>query len=344
MRRRISGLVAVILLLAVFTPGTGAHAATEKAKRTVDVGIREPAENEIAQLKLDKAQARRELRQAASATSAPVTTQSTVGEEKLWLAADFVSGRLYLKKYTLRAIGNNIEVWVASDEDVVSTDTNFPEGDCRNGVRTEITDEQVAYLVDQFDNNILPKESATFSVAPDQDGSEAIIQAIFPELEPAGGLLHRGRRRYRRAHRQRAGRELLRHEQLAGVLVRRRVLLAVVPAAPRSQRDDDRRVRLAAPHRRDNPPHEPTDDLCTSAPARPFLYEGVVRARVPAPAPVLRGPGGDDVDERGPRRLGADPDRLRRPDHPDHGARLRQPRPVLPGMAGRADGLESDPT
>src|SRR5688500_6379100 len=113
MRRRISGLVAVILLLAVFTPGTGAHAATEKAKRTVDVGIQHVEADKAASLQLDRAQARRELRQEAS-TSGPVTTQSTVGDEKLWLAADFVSGRLYLKEYTLRAIGNNIEVWVAS--------------------------------------------------------------------------------------------------------------------------------------------------------------------------------------------------------------------------------------
>ena len=41
-----------------------------------------------------------------------------------------------------------------------------------------------------------------------------------------------------------------------------------------------------------NPPH-PTraGNNCTSAPARPFLYEGVLRPRVPAPAHELRRPG-----------------------------------------------------
>ncbi len=274
MRRRISGLVAVILLLAVFTPGTGAHAATNAAKRTVDVGISEPAANEIAQLKLDRAQARRELRQVASATSAPVTTQSTVGDEKLWLAADFVSGRLYLKNYTLRAIGNNIEVWVASDEDTVSTDTNFPEGDCRNGERTQVTDEQVAYLVDQFDNNILPKESATFSVAPDQDGSEAIIQAIFPELElPADYYTGDGDDTV-------ALIDNVRDENFYDTNNSQGFSYVAGFFSPSYLQLLDRNVMTIDAfdwlHRTgDNPPHQPTDNLCTSAPARPNLYEGV---------------------------------------------------------------------
>src|SRR5204863_4093259 len=44
-------------------------------------------------------------------------------------------------------------------------------GDCRNGSRTTITTDQVNYLMQQFDTNILPKESAEFSVAPDRDGT-----------------------------------------------------------------------------------------------------------------------------------------------------------------------------
>jgi hypothetical protein len=177
MRRRICGLAAVIVLLTAFSPATGAHAAT---RRPVDVGIQHVEANKAANLKLDRREARQETREAATATatSAPVTAQSAVGEEKTWLAADFVEGSLYFKDYTLRAIGNNIEVWVASDEDDVSSDTNFPDGDCRNDERVTVTDEQVAYLVDQFDNNILPKESETFSVAPDRDGTNAVLPGL----------------------------------------------------------------------------------------------------------------------------------------------------------------------
>ena len=89
------------------------------------------------------------------------------------MAKDSTQGD-YVKQYTLRGIGNNVEVWVASDEDEISSGLDFPAGDCRNdGVRNVITDAQVNYLIDQFDNNIYPKESTTFSVPPTADGTKA---------------------------------------------------------------------------------------------------------------------------------------------------------------------------
>jgi len=263
MRRRISGLVAVILLLAVFTPGTGAHAATEKAKRTVDVGIQHIEADKASQLKLD-AEVRAEVRQAASATAAPVTTESVVGDEKAWLGADFIEGFFYFKDYTLRAIGNNIEVWVASDEDEVSTGTMFPDGDCRNDERTEITDEQVAYLVDEFDNNILPKESEAFSVAPDRDGSEAILPGDFTgDGDDTVVLIDNVRddNFYDTNNSQGFSYVAGFFSSAFGLFFDRNVM--TIDAFDWLHRTGD------------NPPHEPTDDLCTSAPARPNLYEGV---------------------------------------------------------------------
>jgi Immune inhibitor A peptidase M6 len=254
MRRRISGLVAVILLLAVFTPGTGAHAATEKAKRTVDVGIQHIEADKASQLKLN-AEARRELRQASA--SAPAAAQSVVGDEKNWLGADFVGGFFYFKPYTLRAIGNNIEVWVASD-------TSFPAGDCRNDVRTTITDEQVAYLVDQFDNNILPKESEAFSVAPDRDGTNAALAGDFTgDGDDTVVLVDnvRDENFYDTNNSQGFSYVAGFFSSAFGFFFDRNVM--TIDAF-------DWLHRTGA-----TPPHEPTDDLCTSAPARPFLYEGV---------------------------------------------------------------------
>ncbi len=42
------------------------------------------------------------------------------------------------------------------------------------------------YLIDQFDNNILPKESDVFSVAPPLDGSNALLPALIddPDVMP----------------------------------------------------------------------------------------------------------------------------------------------------------------
>jgi Immune inhibitor A-like, MAM domain len=271
MRRRISGLVAGILLLAIFTPGTGARAANNAEKRAADVGVRHVEPGKVASLKLDRREAAAEVRQAASATSAPVTTQSTVGDEKLWLAADFISGELYLKEYTLRGVGSNSEVWVASDSDDVSTDTDFPAGDCRNGVRTEITDEQVEYLIDQFDNNILPKESATFSVAPDIDGSNAALPEIvgLPDDYYTGDgddtvvLVDNVRdENFYDTNNQNT------LSYVAGFFTS-----AYAFYFDRNTMTIDAFDWL---HRTGaNPPHEPTTDPCTSAPARPFLYEGV---------------------------------------------------------------------
>ena len=49
-----------------------------------------------------------------------------VGDKRLWLALDDVEG-LYLKTYTLRGVGDHIEIWVADE-------LAFPAGDCRNSV------------------------------------------------------------------------------------------------------------------------------------------------------------------------------------------------------------------
>ncbi len=42
------------------------------------------------------------------------------------MAVDDVEGVLYAKRYTLRGVGDKIEVWVASDTDEVSSGTRFP--------------------------------------------------------------------------------------------------------------------------------------------------------------------------------------------------------------------------
>ena len=81
--------------------------------------------------------------------------------------------------FTLRAVGEHIEVWVQQGvvpgfpATTVGT-LDFPAGDCRNdGVRNVVTDEQIASLIHEFDTNIYPKESATFSVPPTRSGTSA---------------------------------------------------------------------------------------------------------------------------------------------------------------------------
>ena len=106
-----------------------------------------------------------------------------IGDQKFFPAYDEASGSDYAKTFTLRGTGKHIEVWVASDADEVSSGLAFPAGDCRNdGVRTVVTDQQVRYLIRQFDGDIYPTESAAFSVPPSRDGSNAYLadQLGFP--------------------------------------------------------------------------------------------------------------------------------------------------------------------
>lgn len=110
---------------------------------------------------LDKKSARK-LAQSKAALAA---ANPQVGATKTWLALNDLTSRIYLKNYTLRGIGDHIQVWVAND-------TTFPAGDCRNDLGlTEVTDAQVSSFVHEFDTTMYPKESETFSVAPDRNGA-----------------------------------------------------------------------------------------------------------------------------------------------------------------------------
>jgi hypothetical protein len=96
----------------------------------------------------------------------PFSSRSEVGDRKMWFAVDDARGEIYVKPFKLRDKGPHVEIWVTPD-------LSFPAGDCRNDERVEVTDAQVRYLIDQFDNNIYPKESRAFSRPPDRNGSNA---------------------------------------------------------------------------------------------------------------------------------------------------------------------------
>ncbi len=186
-----------------------------------------------------------------------------VGTVRQWLGLDDFNGRIYRKTYVLRGVGQHIEVWVASD-------TSFPAGDCRTAVpgSTTVTDAQVADLVDQFDTNMYPKESQAFSVAPDRDGSNALLG---PDASGNGGV-----------YTGQGDRTVTLVDNV------RDDNYYTFPAAPTyiagffsSQFNElfDRNVMTIDAfdwaHRTGaNPPNAPTADLCTSRAARPRLYEG----------------------------------------------------------------------
>jgi hypothetical protein len=126
--------------------------------------------------------AKKQMRKQAQAQAASPAADPEVGDTKKWLALDDINGA-YLKDYTLRKIGDHIQVWVADD-------TTFPPGDCRNDLgMTEVTQEQVDSFVQQFDENMYPKESASFSVAPARDGSNAAADGYQVSADQADDIV-----------------------------------------------------------------------------------------------------------------------------------------------------------
>ncbi len=267
MIRRAIGLAAATLLLAALGPVLGAQArSTDRDGPAIDTGVQH-IPFDLKQPRLKVRQARREAR----AQAVPTASLSSIGDEKIWLALDNTGGFLYLKEYTLRAIGEHIEVWVASDDDGISAGTDFPSGDCRNGVRTQITDDQVNYLIQEFDQNIYPLESSVFSVPPDRDGTDA----------PLAGLLGLPADYY-----EGDGDDIVvlvdnvRDDNFYDTDNQNTLSYIAGFFASFNNEFLNRNVMTIDAwdwlHRTGaSPPHEPTTDPCTSAPARPFLYEGV---------------------------------------------------------------------
>ena len=144
-------------------PGDPGGPPAGKASRG-DIRNVGPDYNKGKALHLNKSKARQPQSLQSTLAADPM-----VGTSKTWLALNDFTNGLYLKNYTLRGIGDHIQVWVAND-------TTFPADDCRNALGlTQITDEQVNSFVHEFDTNIYPKESATFSTPPARDGSGAAL-------------------------------------------------------------------------------------------------------------------------------------------------------------------------
>ncbi len=81
----------------------------------------------------------------------------------------FLNRELKLKTFTLRSVGENVEIWVADK-------LAFPIGDPRPV--PVITQDQVDTLRDEFDSNIYPKATSFFGTPDPLDGSHAPLPGM----------------------------------------------------------------------------------------------------------------------------------------------------------------------
>jgi hypothetical protein len=178
-----TGALALSLLAPVASPASTAEAATNSPKWDVErYGDRVDIDGVLNQLSqnedfLKKAEA--ELKQQAKG----IHFNETEGEENSssdeYFTYDggtkkFLNRDLKLKDFTLRSVGENVEIWVAND-------LGFPEGDPRPA--HVVTQEQVDKLRDEFDSNIYPKATSFFGMPDSLDGSNAQLEdlGIVPE-------------------------------------------------------------------------------------------------------------------------------------------------------------------
>jgi len=259
-KRILAALALCTLALAVPTAalaGTGDR--RETTGDVIDVGrdvkVKTPRRSELPAVSPTMSKA---------AVSAAATLESPpLGTVKIWPLINFNTGQANIANFTLRAVGEKIEIWVANN-------LNYPTaGDCRNdGIRNVITPEQALYLQGQFDDNMYDKLTAAFSSPPSRAGDGATLPALIgapPDYYAGPGdkivtlianfqdenYLDINFPSYVAGY----------HSSDINEFVNRNVM---------SIDSYDWVHRTGA-----NPPNEPSTVLCENRPASPFRYEGI---------------------------------------------------------------------
>ncbi|MEM3617659.1 MAG: immune inhibitor A [Candidatus Bathyarchaeia archaeon] len=101
-----------------------------------------------------------------------------VGDIAYWLIGDFYWGVYRLRPFYLAAIGNTVEIWVATDLrfGLPPRPPDWP-GDPRP--TPVILPEQIQYILEEFDNKIYPIEIEYFGTPDFHDGSYAALPGML---------------------------------------------------------------------------------------------------------------------------------------------------------------------
>ncbi|GAA0597858.1 hypothetical protein GCM10009001_12480 [Virgibacillus siamensis] len=163
-------VAAVLLAIPVSFAGFGADsaaAASDGKPDPVDIGDELRNQN-VKEANFDK-------------SSIPFSTFSKVqsepyepvpGTEKLWVALDQTKNKYYLKPFTLKAVGEHAEIWVANDR-------KFPQENRNDSI--QITQEQIDYILSEVDNNIYPTDTEFFGTPDSLSGENAMLESSLGE-------------------------------------------------------------------------------------------------------------------------------------------------------------------
>ncbi|WP_312470247.1 choice-of-anchor J domain-containing protein [Neobacillus sp.] len=99
--------------------------------------------------------------------AASSVTPGDVGTVKPWVTHNDVTGQYGLTNFTLKGVGTYGEVWVANN-------LAYPTGDPRNAAGVSVvTNQQVNYLLNQFDTKMYEQEVAFFGAPAERKGDHA---------------------------------------------------------------------------------------------------------------------------------------------------------------------------
>ncbi|WP_164670007.1 choice-of-anchor J domain-containing protein [Virgibacillus doumboii] len=159
-------LVAAILLaipIGFYAIGSGTAEAADNSKpEPIDIGP-ELRKETVKEADFDKSSIPfRSFSNGQSQGYEPVP-----GTERLWVALDQTKGQYYLKPFTLKAVGEHAEIWVANDR-------KFPQENRNDTI--QITQEQVDYILSEVDSNIYPTDTEFFGTPNSHSGENALLE------------------------------------------------------------------------------------------------------------------------------------------------------------------------
>ncbi|MDF2610415.1 MAG: peptidase [Lachnospiraceae bacterium] len=176
MKRLPIAIIVVALIFSLMSPGLAkiniAQASTNPMWNDEMYGDRMDIDRHLEYLSKDTAfiqQKQEQIKQQASQVNFDevVVTNEESGDSNFTYDGGtkyFLNRDLSFKEFTLRSVGDTVEIWVAED-------LSFPEGDPRQD--HVVTQEQVDKLKNEFDQNIYPKATSFFGTPDALNGSES---------------------------------------------------------------------------------------------------------------------------------------------------------------------------
>lgn len=107
-----------------------------------------------------------------------------LGSRRQWAVLDTEAEVRYFREFTLAAVTDHAELWLASGQDAISRGLEYPAGDCRNDnpAATRVTAAHLEALGEAFEGSIRPRLRPVFGTPSYADGSRGEVFEQFPQI------------------------------------------------------------------------------------------------------------------------------------------------------------------